>query len=90
MREPIDIRLPVEQQIEQIFARAYLAECNRAYARKFGHETPELLVGASLSALLDATDEKILHWSERLRNTTIESKGWSPSRSCRAAQSAYF
>ena len=55
-REPIDISLPTEHQIHLIFERAYLAECNRAFARMYAFESPESLIGAPLYKLLIPTD----------------------------------
>jgi PAS domain S-box-containing protein len=36
MTEPIPIQLPVEEQIDLIFERSYLAECNLAFCRMWG------------------------------------------------------
>ena len=46
--EPIPIDLPEEEQIELMFTRGYLAECNPAYARMYGYDNPEELVGKKL------------------------------------------
>jgi signal transduction histidine kinase len=54
--EPIDAQLPTEEQIRLIFERAYLAECNRAFARMYAVESPESLLGTPLPALLIPTD----------------------------------
>jgi two-component system cell cycle sensor histidine kinase/response regulator CckA len=56
VREPIDAQLPTEEQIRLIFERAYLAECNRAFARMYAVESPESLLGTPLPALLIPTD----------------------------------
>ncbi|MCS7209934.1 MAG: ATP-binding protein, partial [Fimbriimonadales bacterium] len=45
MTEPIPVILPVERQIELIFERSYLAECNLAYCRAWGAASPDELVG---------------------------------------------
>ncbi len=46
--EPIPIDLPEEEQIELMFTRGYLAECNPAYARMYGYDNPEELIGKKL------------------------------------------
>jgi PAS domain-containing protein len=56
VREPIDAQLPTEEQIRLIFEWAYLAECNRAFARMYAVESPESLLGTPLPALLIPTD----------------------------------
>ena len=56
LREPIDACLPTEEQIRLIFERAYLAECNRAFARMYAMESPEPLIGTPLPELLIPTD----------------------------------
>jgi signal transduction histidine kinase len=55
-REPIDTHLPPEEQIRLIFERAYLAECNRAFAQMYAMESPEALIGTPLPELLILTD----------------------------------
>lgn len=50
-RNPIPTDLPVEEQIERIWQEGYLAECNQAFARMYGLESPEAIVGALLVKL---------------------------------------
>jgi PAS domain S-box-containing protein len=54
---PIDTTLPVDVQIEQSFARGYLAECNDAMARMYGYARAEDIAGARLPDMLDPNDE---------------------------------
>ncbi len=56
VREPIDTHLPIEEQIRLIFERAYLAECNLAFARMYAVESQESLIGTPLSQLLVPSD----------------------------------
>jgi two-component system cell cycle sensor histidine kinase/response regulator CckA len=42
---PIPIDLPIEEQIEWMLRYGYLAECNPAYARMYGFERPEEIIG---------------------------------------------
>jgi len=55
---PIDITLPVEEQIEAIVAYGYLADCNDAMARMYGLEQAAQLIGAPLESLLPLTDPR--------------------------------
>ncbi len=55
--EPIDISLPVDEQIDLAFARGYLGECNDAMARQYGFESAEQIVGARLPDMLDPSQE---------------------------------
>jgi|GEM_PF-3188669 len=56
VREPIDTHLPIEEQIRLIFERAYLAECNLAFARMYAVESQESLIGPPLPQLLVPSD----------------------------------
>jgi len=56
LRVPIDIRLPLDEQIDRIYADSYLAECNDAMARMYGLDGAEQIVGVSIGELLPRTD----------------------------------
>jgi signal transduction histidine kinase len=56
VREPIDTHLPIEEQIRLIFERAYLAECNLAFAHMYAVESQESLIGTPLPQLLVPSD----------------------------------
>lgn len=56
VREPIDTHLPIEEQIRLIFERAYLAECNLAFAHMYAVESQESLIGIPLPQLLVPSD----------------------------------
>jgi signal transduction histidine kinase len=56
IREPIDTHLPIEEQIRLIFERAYLAECNLAFAHMYAVESQESLIGTPLPQLLVPSD----------------------------------
>ena len=45
MTEPIPIQLPIEEQIDLIFERSYLAECNMVYCRVWGARQQGELLG---------------------------------------------
>jgi PAS domain S-box-containing protein len=46
--QPIDVSLPVEEQIDAIYANAYMGECNQAMASMYGVDSPEDFVGARM------------------------------------------
>ncbi|HWB43453.1 MAG TPA: ATP-binding protein [Gemmatimonadales bacterium] len=56
LRRPIDIRLSVDEQIDRIYADAWLAECNNAMARMYGLDSADQIVGVSIEQLLPRED----------------------------------
>ncbi|MCC2671187.1 MAG: multi-sensor hybrid histidine kinase, partial [Armatimonadetes bacterium] len=54
--EPIPVDLSTDDQIDLIYQRAHLAECNDAFARMYGLSAASDIVGARLSDLLVRTD----------------------------------
>ena len=52
---PIDASLPPNVQVQQMFDRGYLAECNDAMAKMYGFDRAEDIVGARLNQMLDPT-----------------------------------
>jgi PAS domain S-box-containing protein len=55
---PVDTNAPEDEQIQQIFDRGYLAECNDAMARMYGFERAEDLIGTRLRDVLDRNQLK--------------------------------
>jgi len=55
-RIPIPTILPVEQQIDLIFEHTHLAECNLAFAKMYGVDSLESLIGTALPELLIPTE----------------------------------
>ena len=45
VEEPIDVKLPIEEQISLFYKFGYLAECNDAMARMHGYERSDDIVG---------------------------------------------
>jgi signal transduction histidine kinase len=45
VEQPIDITLPIDEQIALFYKHAYLAECNDAMARMYGHDRADDIVG---------------------------------------------
>ena len=51
VEQPIDTRLPADEQIKLFFEHSYIAECNDAMARIHGYDRAEDVVGARFSDL---------------------------------------
>jgi PAS domain S-box-containing protein len=51
LEDPIRVDLPLDKQVNLIFERARLAECNDAMAKQYGFASARELVGAKLSDL---------------------------------------
>jgi PAS domain S-box-containing protein len=58
LTKPIPASLPVDEQVELIFERAYLAECNDAMARMYGVPSAQDLIGVPLAAMLIKEDPR--------------------------------
>lgn len=56
MTEPISILLPVERQIDLIFERSYLAECNQTFSRAWGAEHMNEILGTFTRERVDPND----------------------------------
>jgi two-component system, cell cycle sensor histidine kinase and response regulator CckA len=54
--QPIPVTLAVAEQIDLIFQRGYMSECNNAMARMYGYARAEEIIGKRLDALLPADD----------------------------------
>jgi DNA-binding response OmpR family regulator/signal transduction histidine kinase len=62
MEEPVAISLPADEQVEQFYRHAYLAECNDAMAHMYGYGAAAELVGARLGDLLPQSDPANLQY----------------------------
>jgi PAS domain S-box-containing protein len=51
-KQPIDTSLALNEQIQLIYKNAYLAECNDAMARMYGHDKAEEILGERISNLM--------------------------------------
>ena len=56
LEEPIAIDLPEDEQIDRIFAHAYLAECNDAVAHMYGYGRAAELIGTRAADLIPRSD----------------------------------
>jgi len=57
MDEPVSVSLSADEQIEQFYRYAVLAECNQAMAKMYGFESVDEIIGARLGDLLVREDE---------------------------------
>jgi len=56
IEQPIATHLPVDAQIEALYKYSYLAECNDAMARLYGHDRAEEMIGINLSKLISISN----------------------------------
>ena len=55
---PVPIDLPVDEQVTAQYRTGVLAECNAVFARMYGFERPEQVVGQFVSEFFDQNDPK--------------------------------
>ena len=46
LNEPMSLELPIEEQIDQLYHNGYIRTCNDAFAKMYGFETGDDMVGA--------------------------------------------
>lgn len=56
MQEPLEIKLPLAAQIDWLYQNAYLAECNDAMARLYGHDRAEDVIGAPIGDFISRSN----------------------------------
>lgn len=59
---PVDTRLSVDDQIEQAYARARIAECNEVMARMYSVASVDEFVGLPLDAMLPRHDPRVMEY----------------------------
>ncbi len=50
---PVDTQLPAAQQVDAILAHGRFAECNQVFARMYGLDSPDQVVGRGLDLMMD-------------------------------------
>ena len=50
--EPIPVGLPADEQVHRVLKHAYIAECNASFARLFGFEEAQAIIGVRFDELL--------------------------------------
>jgi PAS domain S-box-containing protein len=56
IEQPIATGSPVDAQIEALYKYSYLAECNDAMARLYGHDRAEEMIGTNLGKLISISN----------------------------------
>ncbi|HRF65410.1 MAG TPA: PAS domain S-box protein [Ignavibacteria bacterium] len=56
--EPVSIKLPIDEQVKNVFKYGYLAECNDVFAKMYGYETAGDIAGARIGELLIESEPK--------------------------------
>lgn len=56
--EPVSVKLPIDEQVKNIFKYGYLAECNDVFAKMYGYESAGDIAGARIGELLIETESK--------------------------------
>lgn len=56
--EPVSIKLPIDEQVKNIFKYGYLAECNDVFAKMYGYESASDIAGSRIGELLIETESK--------------------------------
>ena len=56
--EPVSTKLPIDEQIKNVFRYGYLAECNDVFAKMYGYESAGDIAGARIGELLIETEPK--------------------------------
>jgi PAS domain S-box-containing protein len=83
LAEPLDLTLPIDEQIEHAYRHARLAELNDAMARMYGYERAEQLLGAPLELMLPRNDadarEYLRHVAES-GYTIVDAESAEPDR----------
>ncbi|MBN8583629.1 MAG: PAS domain S-box protein [Ignavibacteria bacterium] len=56
--EPISTKLPIDEQVKNVFRYGYLAECNDVFAKMYGYESAADIAGARIGELLIESEPK--------------------------------
>jgi len=60
--EPIPLGLPVETTVRLMIERAYIAECNSAFARMYGYEQPDEMIGIRVTEVQPPDDPRTIEY----------------------------
>lgn len=56
--EPVSTKLPIDEQVKNVFRYGYLAECNDVFAKMYGYEAAADIAGARIGELLIESEPK--------------------------------
>ena len=68
LSEAVAVDLPVEEQVELYYGRAFLAEANDAFAQMYGYERAKEMIGMSLADLMPRDPATFAHLREYVRS----------------------
>ncbi|HMQ79837.1 MAG TPA: PAS domain S-box protein [Ignavibacteria bacterium] len=63
--EPVSTKLPIDEQVKNVFRYGYLAECNDVFAKMYGYEAAADIAGARIGELLIETEPKNIDYIRR-------------------------
>jgi len=63
--EPVSTKLPIDEQVKNIFRYGYLAECNDVFAKMYGYEAAADIAGARIGELLIESEPRNIDYIRR-------------------------
>ena len=71
LKKPLDIKKPINEQIDWIYEYSYLAECNDAMAKMYGYKNSAFLLGKSINFLMPRSEINELYLRAFIENNYI-------------------
>jgi PAS domain S-box-containing protein len=87
---PIDISLPYDQQIDLCYDNGRLAECNEAFARMYGFENCDEIVGETLQLMLPREVPEVREYIRSLMEAGYKADGVESAERDRFGNPVYF
>ncbi|WBY02528.1 PAS domain S-box protein [Ramlibacter tataouinensis] len=66
---PVDTRLPVDEQVEAFLRSGRFAECNEAFVRMYGLDSPDQVIGHGLELMMDPAGPQVREYVRSLVQT---------------------
>lgn len=76
VENPIEVTLPAKEQLRRLMKYGYLAECNDAFARIYGRDRAEDVIGARLGNLSQSQSPSTLVSLEELIRNNYRLRDW--------------
>jgi len=90
IKNPVDISLPADEQIKLFFEEGYLAECNDVFAKMYGFESKNDLIGIPLSATLIPDDENNINYLKSFINNNYRLSNAESVEKDKSGNTKYF
>lgn len=87
---PVDTSLPPDAQVNAVFARGRLAECNDVLARMYGRVSAAQLVGHGLRVAMDGADPDVRRYMLELVQSGYRSREGAPLEHAHAGRGLWF